>query len=96
MARNAALAAEASAGLAVLLGTETGHGNLACAAMAVVRVPGAGSTEAALALRGRLMDSGCDAPVHALGGALWLRVSAQAYNEAGDYERLGDILRTVL
>lgn len=101
MARNAALAAEASARLAARLGTETGHGNLACAAMATVRVPpssapGQGTAEAALALRGRLMDLGCDAPVHALGGALWLRLSAQAYNEAADYERLGDILQEVL
>lgn len=96
MARNAALAAQASAGLAARLGTETGHGNGACGAMATVRVPGAGTAEAALALRARLMDAGCDAPVHALGGALWLRLSAQAYNDAGDYERLGDILEAAL
>lgn len=96
MRRNAALAAAASAGLATRLGTETGHGNGACGAMATVRVPGSGTSEAALALRGRLMDAGCDAPVHALDGALWLRISAQAYNEAADFERLGEILRIVL
>ena len=96
MARNAALAAAASARLAARLGTETGHGNGVCCAMATVRVPGSGTAEAALALRGRLMDAGCDAPVHALGGALWLRLSAQAYNEAADYDRLGNILQSVL
>lgn len=96
MARNAGLASQASARLAARLGTETGHGNGACGAMATVRVPGAGTAEAALALRGRLMDAGCDAPVHALSGALWLRISAQAYNDEADYERLGDILETAL
>jgi hypothetical protein len=29
--------------------------------------------------------------VHALGGALWLRLSAQAYNEAADYVRLAEL-----
>ena len=96
MARNAALAAAASARLAARLDTETGHGNGVCGAMATVRVPGSGTAEAALALRGRLMDAGCDAPVHTLGGALWLRLSAQAYNEAADYDRLGNILQSVL
>lgn len=96
MARNTLLAAEASARLAARLGTETGHGNGIGGAMATVRVPGSATAEVALALRGRLMDAGCDAPVHALGGALWLRISAQAYNAAADFERLGDILQGVL
>ncbi|MDE2334083.1 MAG: aminotransferase class V-fold PLP-dependent enzyme [Rhodospirillales bacterium] len=96
MARNAAQAAAASARLASMLGTETGHGNGGCGAMATLRVPGPGTTAAAQALRGRLMDAGCDAPVHALQGGLWLRVSAQAYNEPGDYERLGAILTSLL
>ncbi len=96
MQRNAAMAAAASARLAERVGTETGHGNGVCGAMAAVRIPGVGTNETALALRGRLMDAGCDAPVHALDDALWLRISAQAYNEATDFERLGEILRTVL
>jgi hypothetical protein len=32
------------------------------------------------------------APVHALDGALWLRISAFAYNEIGDYRRLAEIV----
>ena len=36
-----------------------------------------------------LQAAGTDAPVHPLNGALWLRLSAYAYNEIGDYERLG-------
>ncbi len=37
-----------------------------------------------------------DAPVHALNGALWLRVSAFAYNRMDDYERLADIVVNTL
>jgi isopenicillin-N epimerase len=38
------------------------------------------------------MAAGTDAPVHALDGALWLRISAFAYNEIGDYRRLAEIV----
>ena len=31
-------------------------------------------------------------PVVALSGMLWVRLSAQAYNLPGDYERLGDLI----
>jgi hypothetical protein len=34
-------------------------------------------------------------PVWALGGALWLRISAQIYNEPADYRRLGDAVATI-
>lgn len=42
------------------------------------------------------MAAGTDAPVHALDSALWLRISAFAYNELDDYARLADIVATVL
>jgi hypothetical protein len=32
----------------------------------------------------------------AIGGALWVRISAQAYNAIGDYVRLGDLLAQAL
>ncbi len=96
MARNAALAGAAAIRLAARLGTETGHGNGACGAMATLRVPGPGTPPAAALLRERLLEAGCDAPVHALQGGLWLRLSAQAYNEPADYDRLGTILQSVL
>jgi isopenicillin-N epimerase len=97
-ARDRALAAEAAALLAGRLGTEKGHGNDAPNAMAVVRLPLIGDlTQArALALRDRLLDAGTDAPVGELDGAIWLRVSAQAYNTLDDYERLADLLDRVL
>jgi isopenicillin-N epimerase len=47
-------------------------------------------------LRARLLAAGTDAPVHAIGGALWLRLSAFAYNELEDYTRLADIVARVL
>jgi hypothetical protein len=34
--------------------------------------------------------------VHALDGALWLRISAFAYNELDDYVRLGALVASVL
>jgi len=34
--------------------------------------------------------------VHPLAGTLWLRLSAYAYNEIGDYERLAELLPVVL
>ena len=66
-------------------------------AMATIRLPVDDLSPAhALAIRQRLMAAGTDAPVHALDGALWLRLSAFAYNEADDYVRLGELVASVL
>jgi isopenicillin-N epimerase len=92
--RNAALAWQAAELLADRLGTETGAESALCGAMALVRLPveGPATQERALELRGRLLDEfHTDAPLHALGDAIWLRLSAQAYNVIGDYERLAEI-----
>ncbi len=91
-ARNIALAAEAAALMARLLNTEAPPGE---AAMRLVRLPAQAGTEA-LAVRARLLAAGTDAPVHAIDGALWLRLSAFAYNELEDYERLAGIVREQL
>jgi isopenicillin-N epimerase len=96
MARNAALAREAGAALAARLGTECGVPPAMQGAMATVRLPGPATADRAAALRRRLLALGTDAQVVALAGALWLRVSAQAYNEAADYERLGGMVATAL
>ncbi|MDE2008011.1 MAG: hypothetical protein KGI51_15675, partial [Rhodospirillales bacterium] len=107
LARNTRLAAAAGALLAARLGTETGsagpNGGPTGGAMATVRLPlpglatsGPGTAERAAAVQERLLDARADAPVHAIGGALWLRVSAHAYNEIGDYERLGEVLARIL
>ena len=47
-------------------------------------------------MRGRLLDAGTDVPLHAHSGAIWLRLSAQAYNEFSDYERLADIVAALV
>jgi isopenicillin-N epimerase len=92
-ARNAALAREAAGLVARRLGTGIAAGPEFHAAMALVRLPvvGAVTAERAQALRDRLLDEHrTDAPVHAVGGAFWLRLSAQAYNELDDFARLAE------
>jgi isopenicillin-N epimerase len=95
-ARNATLAFEASAMVAGRLGTETGGGNEVSGAMGLVRLPGPGTVEHAAKLRELLMDLGTDTPVHALSGSVWMRLSAQAYNDMADYERLAGIAEKAL
>jgi isopenicillin-N epimerase len=65
--------------------------------MATVRLPVEDASPAhAMAIRQRLMAAGTDAPAHALDGALWLRLSAFAYNEVDDYVRLAEIVALAL
>lgn len=95
--RNQALAAAAADLLARRLGSITGAGPGMTAAMATVRLPVAEATAArAEAIRAALLRAGTDAPVHALDGALWLRLSAFAYNKAEDYRRLADLVQATL
>jgi len=96
-ARNMALAAEAAALVAGRLGTRTGNGNEPTGAMSLVQLPisGSVSTERALALRHAMLEAGTDVPVHAQDGAIWLRLSAAAYNELDDYRKLADIAQSV-
>ena len=101
-ARNVALAQEGAAIVAARLGNITAQPATQPASMALVRLPVSPSlaTEAGAArlseLRERILDEGADAPIHVLGGAIWLRVSAQAYNEVGDYQRVAAILATFI
>jgi isopenicillin-N epimerase len=92
MRRNAALAREAGALMAARLGTRVGAPPEMCAAMASIRLPwnGPAGREASLLLRDRLIERRTDAPVHPIGDGLWLRISAQAYNELPDYEDLAE------
>ena len=92
--RNVALAAEATRFLADRLGTEVGTTGALAGAMGVVRVPTrrSGDHRVGAPLRQKLLDARTDAPVHALDGAIWLRISAHAYNEMADYEALADIV----
>jgi isopenicillin-N epimerase len=97
MARNRALALEGGALIAQRLNTNVGTTGAVAGAMATIRLPVEDPSPAhALAIRERLMAAGTDAPVHALDGALWLRISAFAYNEIGDYVRLAELVAKVL
>lgn len=95
MARNAALAAEAVALLCRRLDTEPGQEDAMLGAMGVVRVPIAGpaTPQRAAELRQLLFDRRADAPLHFVNGGIWLRISAYAYNEIDDYERLAELIR---
>jgi isopenicillin-N epimerase len=94
MRRNAALAAQATSLLARRLHTQAGATGAFAAAMGCVRLPiDPGRADA---FNEALMDAGTDAPVHALDGAAWLRLSAQAYNDLADYDRLGDLIEAAL
>jgi isopenicillin-N epimerase len=96
-ARNRDLAAAGTACVAQRLNTQAGATGAQAAAMGTVRLPVTdASPERALAIRARLLAAGTDAPVHALDGALWLRLSAYAYNQIEDYERLADIVAAIL
>ncbi len=98
MARNRALAADGAALVARRLNTEIGISGDLAGAMAMVRLPvtGLANTERAAGLRDGLLDARCDVPVMALAGGIWLRLSAQAYNEMADYEKLAKVVAQVL
>lgn len=97
-ARNRQLAADAATLLADALKTEVGAMPEMAGSMGLVRLPvGHEPTRsAAVRVRHALQAAGTDAPVHPLAGALWLRLSAYAYNEIADYERLAALLPAVL
>ncbi len=98
MARNIALAAEAAALLARRLNTDVGAAGALAGSMGVVRLPLAGeaTVDRSADIRVRLLEAGTDAPTHVQARAIWLRISAAAYNDIEDYERLGDIVARVL
>jgi isopenicillin-N epimerase len=97
-ARNVALAAEATALLARRLNTEIGATGPLAGSMGVVRLPIAGeaTAEHAKLLRVRFLKAKTDAPLHAMAGGIWLRLSAFAYNELADYEHLAEIAARIL
>jgi isopenicillin-N epimerase len=106
-AHNAGLARDAGAMLAKAWDSEAAAAPEFCAAMVSVRLPGptgqarglkahGGDRDAARCLAARLGERhGITAAVMALDGALWVRVSAQIYNEIDDYARLVAIGKTL-
>ncbi len=98
MARNITLAAEATALLARRLNSDVGATGELAGSMGVVRLPlvGEATAERSVELRARLLAAGTDAPTHVQAGAIWLRISAAAYNDIEDYERLAELVARVL
>lgn len=98
MDRNRALAWEAGAMLAARLGTDVAALPEMAGSMAAIRLPvqGPATRDSAAALRARLMAAGTDAPVTAVDGTHWLRISAAAYNRPEDYARLAELLPAIL
>ncbi|HEY1935740.1 MAG TPA: aminotransferase class V-fold PLP-dependent enzyme [Acetobacteraceae bacterium] len=97
-ARNVALAADAAGLVARRLNTEVGTNGVSAGSMGLVRLPLTGEVTQAQSQRIRtaLMEHGTDAPTHIVDGALWLRLSAHAYNELADFEHLAEIVASVL
>jgi isopenicillin-N epimerase len=96
--RNRKLAREAGDLVAAALGTEVGALPEMAGSMASVRLPIAvEATRAGMVpVRQALQAAGTDCPVHPLDDCAWLRLSAYAYNEIADYERLAALLPGVL
>jgi isopenicillin-N epimerase len=96
--RNRKLAAKAAALVAGALKTEVGALPEMAGSMGLVRLPIdlAARRSEAVRVRHALQAAGTDAPVHPVGSTLWLRLSAYAYNEIGDYQRLAELLPAVL
>jgi isopenicillin-N epimerase len=98
-AHNTALARDAGEMLISAWDSEAAATPEFCASMVSVRLPGSssGDRDAARRLAARLSEErGIAAGVMALAGGLWIRVSAQIYNEIGDYARVAAIGRTLL
>jgi isopenicillin-N epimerase len=93
-ARNTALAREAANLLLQRWRSERATSDALTGSMAAVRLPAKGAPTAhrALELRRLLFDQHrIEVAIHLFGGALWARISAQAYNELRDYERLAQV-----
>ena len=80
------------------LNTEPGADAAMMGAMGVVRLPLTGDMSAARALnlRARMLDANTDVPLHAEASGIWLRLSAHAYNDVADYEKLAETVAEIL
>lgn len=92
--RNMALARAAATGLAAHWRSERGAPDALTGSMAAIRLPIAGEAtpERCVELRKWLFKTyRIELAMTAFAGALWARISAQAYNESADYQRLADV-----
>jgi isopenicillin-N epimerase len=95
MARNRRLAADAARMLEARLGVAQAVPDAMRGAMQTIELTrhGPATLENAKRLQGRLSDAhGVVVPVVPFGDRLWVRISAQLFNEMSDYERLAEAL----
>jgi isopenicillin-N epimerase len=93
--RNARLVRDAATQLAEHWGTVRGTPDSLTGSMATVRLPveSVADDEQAQKLRAWLFETHrIEVSVVAVADALWARISAQAYNQLGDYRRLADAI----
>jgi isopenicillin-N epimerase len=92
--RNIKLACESATYLASCWRTERGASDKLTGSMATVRLPlgGAATIERSLELRSWLFKTHqIELAIVPFAGSLWARISAQAYNDFEDYQRLADV-----
>lgn len=98
-ARNATLARDSARQIAAALGTECGAPDAMFGSMATIRLPGSLPAERSIAASVHdylWREHRIEAPVMILNGRLWIRISAQAYNEPADYGPLADALHAAV
>ena len=97
MSRNMALAKDAGQMLShYFQATVSGVPDMQCA-MTSLRLRPRGTLEEALKLRRSLStDHHIEVVISAFADALWLRISANIYNEMADYEKLAPVLKRLL
>ena len=89
-----AQAQEAAAMLAHVWGVMPGAPSAMFAGMVTLPLPvnEPGSNEAVARWRLKLLrEHNIEVPIHAINGKLWVRISAQVYNELSDYEALAQV-----
>lgn len=94
--RNTKLACEAATQLALRWKTIRGAPDDLTGSMAAIRLPvdGMATVERALELRAWLFEAHrIELTIMPFADSLWARISAQAYNEAADYQRLSDVFQ---
>ena len=95
--RNIKLARASATQLALLWKTERGSPDNLTGSMATIRLPlsGAATIERAIEVRARLFEAHrIELAITPFSGSLWARISAHAYNEPTDYQRLSEVFRT--
>lgn len=96
MARNIALASEAGKFLSRRLKAPCAAPAAMQSSMTTFQLRPHGTQDQALKLRRQLSDAGIEVPLSAFADRLWLRISAQVYNEMSDYQRLADAVTGLL